>query len=94
MTLPLKSQQAFKANRDILLATYKRDVLWKEKHYAYNINVPRAECNFRGEKNRVSLVTTNQLLCAFPNKNVTDVLLFPFAEVQILVNADFERVWD
>lgn len=56
--------------------------------------MPRAECNFRGGKNRVSLVTTNQLLCAIPNKNVTDVLLFPFAEVQILVNADFERVWD
>lgn len=64
------------------------DLPWKEKHYARSINVPKTECNFREEKNRVSLVTTNQLLCAILNKNVTDVMPFPFPEVKILVNTD------
>lgn len=55
----------------------------KKNTCAYSINAPKVERNFRGvkKKNRVSLITTNQLLCAVPNKNVTDVLHFPFPVV-------------
>lgn len=45
----------------------ERDIPWKEKHYTH-LTVPKIEFNFREDKNRVSLVTTNQLFALFSTR--------------------------
>lgn len=45
----------------------ERDIPWKEKHYTH-LTVPKIEFNFREDKIRVSLVTTNQLFALFSTR--------------------------
>lgn len=60
-----------------VFAGAKKKKTFHGKKNMQNINVPKMECNFREEKKRVFLVTTNQLFVLFSTRVWMILLCFP-----------------